>query len=188
MKVCRTSFLVLLLLCAAGIREINAQIKATGSGGGGLLDGSFQQQQQQHAQAATATSMGMDGLGLDSTVNSNSMGEAAQTHGIANNDKAGKEKATSQVNNNNNNSVREDMLNMKESISDEATEDGQAPEVDMENCVDVHRNCDNLADNGNCEQWPGMMVTLCPVTCNACHLRDREERYVKIEIDVDIAI
>ena len=47
---------------------------------------------------------------------------------------------------------------------------------------DLHTQCDDFADAGNCENQPGLMALYCPVACNACHLRDPAERCRKEHI------
>ena len=43
-------------------------------------------------------------------------------------------------------------------------------------CEDRHTQCVGFAEQGECDINPGWMIINCPVSCNACHLRDPNVR------------
>jgi hypothetical protein len=51
--------------------------------------------------------------------------------------------------------------------------EGRPPDANPNECVDRRPEvCTQYAESGDCESNPGWMIMMCPVTCNACHLRD----------------
>ena len=54
-----------------------------------------------------------------------------------------------------------------------SNEEGRPPDANPNECVDRRPEvCTQYAETGDCESNPGWMIMMCPVTCNACHLRD----------------
>lgn len=55
---------------------------------------------------------------------------------------------------------------------------GAAPELPVD-CVDRHANCNLYERQDQCNENPGWMIVNCPLSCQACHLRDRNVRCSK---------
>ena len=57
-----------------------------------------------------------------------------------------------------------------------ANELGKPPDVSVNDCNDRSERCVRFAEVGDCTKNPGWMIVNCPVSCNACHLRDAKIR------------
>jgi len=56
-----------------------------------------------------------------------------------------------------------------------ANAEGAPRKAEME-CKDRHKQCVTYAEQGECEKNPGWMIINCPLSCDACHLRDPKLR------------
>ena len=46
------------------------------------------------------------------------------------------------------------------------------PQYSRSDCIDRHEKCRLFKENRGCVTSPGWMIVNCPVSCDACHLRD----------------
>lgn len=53
-------------------------------------------------------------------------------------------------------------------------------------CIDRHEQCVGFAEQGECTQNPGWMIINCPVSCNACHMRDPKIRCAREALNMTL--
>ncbi len=56
-----------------------------------------------------------------------------------------------------------------------ANADGRPREA-IKECKNRYDQCNQFFNQGECQKNPGWMIMNCPVSCNACHLRDYNAR------------
>ena len=62
----------------------------------------------------------------------------------------------------------------------------QGAPPDAKECVDRHEACVGFAASGECENNPGWMIINCPVSCNACHMRDPKIRCAREALNMTL--
>ena len=68
-----------------------------------------------------------------------------------------------------------------------ANEQGKPLEVNVNECKDRHAQCKGYLQQGECERNPGWMIVNCPISCNACHLRDPKVRCARENLNISLA-
>jgi hypothetical protein len=61
-------------------------------------------------------------------------------------------------------------------IAKGSNEQGAPPKASLKDCQDRYPQCVEFAERGECENNPGWMIISCPISCNACELRDPRRR------------